>query len=160
MNAQYETSSVSGSNYIWSVTGGNIVSGAGTSLITVNWSTPGTGTLTVSETSAQNCTGTSNAFNVVVDPCTGSEELAATHFITVFPNPAIGQISVTMNDASGTNRLLRFFDVTGRLAFELGIDDGAKRVEFVDLSHLKAGVYILHYVKEGRVVSQEKVVKI
>jgi hypothetical protein len=65
-----------------------------------------------------------------------------------------------MNDASGTNRLLRFFDVTGRLAFELGIDDGAKRVEFVDLSHLKAGVYILHYVKEGRVVSQEKVVKI
>jgi uncharacterized delta-60 repeat protein len=160
MNAQYETSSVSGSNYTWSATGGNIVSGAGAYMITVNWNTPGTGTLMVSETSSQNCTGTSTVFNVVVDPCTSSEELPAADPFAVYPNPATGKISVKLNDATKHNSHLRFFDVTGRLVLEVGIAEGVKRVEFVDISNLKAGIYILQYIKKGSVVSQEKVVKL
>jgi hypothetical protein len=159
LNAQYETVSVAGSTYAWSVTGGNIVSGAGTSMVTVNWNTPGTGTVTVDETSAQNCTGTSAIFNVMVDPCTGSAELTATNRISVYPNPSNGQISVTMDDAAAYNSFFRFFDVTGRLALELEIANGAKHVGYVDISHLKEGIYILQYIKDGRIVSQQKLVK-
>jgi hypothetical protein len=159
MDAQYETNAVTGSTYVWNVTGGNIVSGAGTSMVTVNWNTLGTGSVTVDEISAQNCTGTSAVFNVVVDPCTGREEFPATDLISVYPNPALGQISVTMNEASANNSFLRFFDVTGRLALELKPENGTKHVGFVDISNLKVGIYILRYVKDGRVVSQQKVVK-
>lgn len=46
-NISYCTENVANATYEWTVTGGTITSGANTSCITVEWGTPGTGTISV-----------------------------------------------------------------------------------------------------------------
>lgn len=46
----YSTPNVAGNTYNWVVTGGTISSGQGTSQVTVTWATPGSGTVSVTET--------------------------------------------------------------------------------------------------------------
>ncbi len=53
----YSVTNTSGSTYAWTVTGGTLVSGAGTNNITVNWSASGTGNISVIETTSTGCVG-------------------------------------------------------------------------------------------------------
>ncbi len=48
--ATYSTPNVAGNTYTWVVTGGTIATGQGTNLITVIWTTPGAGSVSVTET--------------------------------------------------------------------------------------------------------------
>jgi hypothetical protein len=67
-NANYSTPFNSGSAYIWSIVGGNITSGIGTNNITVNWTTAGTGILTVTDSIlAGGCKTTTAPYNVAVN---------------------------------------------------------------------------------------------
>jgi len=50
LTSTYLTPNVTGNTYTWVVTGGTIVTGQGTSTITVNWTTPGAGSVSVTET--------------------------------------------------------------------------------------------------------------
>lgn len=64
----YTTTNVAGHTYNWVVTGGTIVSGQGTSSITVSWTTAGAGSVAVTESiTASGCTAT-NTLNVTVTP--------------------------------------------------------------------------------------------
>ena len=55
--------------YTWTVTGGTITAGAGTSAITVTWNTAGTQTLTVNYVNANSCTAATPAtYTVTVNP--------------------------------------------------------------------------------------------
>jgi len=57
----YSTPNIPGHTYAWTVTGGTIGSGAGTSQIAVNWGNIGTGTITLTETNpAAACSTTVN----------------------------------------------------------------------------------------------------
>jgi uncharacterized delta-60 repeat protein len=158
-DVDYQTNANTGSTYSWMVTGGTIVSGAATASVKVNWNTAGTGTLTVVETSASNCTGTSSVFNVAVDPCVGVDEVSVFEQLSIYPNPAENQISVKLNEIAGNNSQLRFIDATGRVVAAYVISNGTSLVESLDISNLKSGLYTLLYFKEGKVVSQTKVVK-
>ncbi|MBU0765537.1 MAG: PKD domain-containing protein [Bacteroidetes bacterium] len=51
----YSVPQNTGSLYEWTITGGSLVSGQGTSSVQVMWGTPGIGTVIVSETSAAGC---------------------------------------------------------------------------------------------------------
>lgn len=51
----YSTASVAGHSYLWSVSGGIIVSGQGTNTIGVSWSAFGMGTVSVTQTNADGC---------------------------------------------------------------------------------------------------------
>ena len=65
---QYCTTNVPGNTYNWTVTGGTIVSGQGTSCINVQWTTPGTGTVSVTETvGTSGCSAVANK-TVLVNP--------------------------------------------------------------------------------------------
>ncbi len=56
------------SSYTWSVTGGTIVSGLGTYLITVNWITSGAGSVSVNYTNMNGCSAPSpTVYNVTVN---------------------------------------------------------------------------------------------
>jgi hypothetical protein len=53
----YSTANVAGHTYNWVVTGGTIATGQGTNTITVTWTTPGAGSVSVTETiTAGGCT--------------------------------------------------------------------------------------------------------
>jgi hypothetical protein len=158
-DADYETIAVTGSSYVWTVTGGTIVSGAGTHSVKVNWNTAGTGTLKVAETTASNCIGTSAVFNVAVDACVGLDELAPNETLVVYPNPAQSIVTVKLNEKAGNNSQLRIIDATGRQVAGFVLNNGTSIVEGIDISNLKSGFYTLLYITDGKVVSQTKVVK-
>ena len=64
----YTTANVAGHIYNWVVTGGTITAGQGTNTITVNWTTPGAGSVAVTETiTASGCAATTT-MNVTVNP--------------------------------------------------------------------------------------------
>ena len=64
----YSTLNIAGHTYNWVVVGGTIATGQGTNTITVNWTTIGAGSVSVTETiTASGCTGT-GAKTVTVNP--------------------------------------------------------------------------------------------
>jgi uncharacterized delta-60 repeat protein len=158
-DADYGTTATAGNSYVWTVTGGSIVSGAGTASVKVNWNTNGTGTLKVVETSASNCTATSAVFNIAVNPCVGMEEVSAAEPLRFYPNPAENHITVKMNETSGNNSQLRFIDATGHMVAAFAISKGMNLAENIDISSLKSGLYVMLYLNDGKVVAQTKVVK-
>ncbi|MCK6617987.1 MAG: autotransporter-associated beta strand repeat-containing protein [Cyclobacteriaceae bacterium] len=65
----YSTPSAGGRAYVWTVTGGTIVSGAGTASIQVNWGAAGTGLVELTETiTATGCTTVATPLNVTINP--------------------------------------------------------------------------------------------
>lgn len=62
----YTSISTVGNSYVWTVTGGQIVSGQNTSSVLAKWNTPGTGTLRLIESNAAGCKDTAN-YNVTVN---------------------------------------------------------------------------------------------
>ena len=158
-NAQYETVATPGSSFAWTVTGGNIVSGAATAAVNVNWNLAGTGSVKVVETSASNCAGTSAVFNVAVDPCVGVDESLVFEPISIYPNPAESLLTVKINEIAGNNSQLRFVEATGRMVATFAISDGISLLKSIDISNLKSGLYTILYISEGKVVSKSKFVK-
>jgi hypothetical protein len=64
----YSTPNVAGNTYNWVVVGGTIVSGQGTNSITVTWTTPGAGSVQVTESiPSSSCTAVAN-LAVTVNP--------------------------------------------------------------------------------------------
>ena len=56
-NVSYRLNGLPGSKYKWTITGGTLLAGQNTNTITVTWGKAGTGQLTVLETSANGCVG-------------------------------------------------------------------------------------------------------
>jgi hypothetical protein len=63
----YSTPNVAGNTYTWTVVGGTIASGQGTNSITVTWTTPGSGSVSVAETVGASGCNASNTKTVVVN---------------------------------------------------------------------------------------------
>ncbi len=66
----YQTSDNVGSTYSWTITGGSITAGSGTSNVTVTWGSTGTGTISVTETNSSGCTATSPDLTVNISDTT------------------------------------------------------------------------------------------
>jgi hypothetical protein len=65
-NQLYTINDIPGSSYVWTVTGGTLVSGQGNDSLTVNWDTVSTGTLRMVETGTNGCPGDTNVLNVTI----------------------------------------------------------------------------------------------
>lgn len=62
----YSTALNAGSTYVWTVTGGSIAAGQGTSQISVDWGAAGAGTVEVTETDANGCVN-NDVLNVTIN---------------------------------------------------------------------------------------------
>lgn len=148
--SEYSTADNSGSSYAWEVTGGTILSGAGTSMINVMWGDPGMGIVTVTETTADGCEGTSEAYEVTIDDCTGIGE-ADPGQVHLFPNPAGDRINISgLTDAT-----LRIYDLLGKEVITLPDFDGD---HMIDISRLEKGIYLVK-VEERNGVSVIRLIK-
>ncbi len=89
----YNVTNVGGQNYTWTVTGGTIVSGAGTSAINVQWTTVGTQTVAVTITTAGTSCSTSLTRNVAVEdqpaPAITGTSPVCTGTTTSYSTPAV-----------------------------------------------------------------------
>lgn len=158
-NVDYETIENYGSTYLWTVTGGEILSGAGTAFVVVKWNSSGTGTLIVNETNETGCSETSELFTVLVDPCVNVDLVSLPNTLIVHPNPAQSTLTVKLNEIPGKNSLIKLLDVTGRTILTLELSPNSNEELQIDVSSLASGYYSLIYLKEGRIASQNKVIK-
>ena len=128
----YETTEIPGNTYGWNVTGGTILSGSGTHLITVEWGAPGTGTLTVTETTPQGCEVTTNPFYVTIDECTSISEHNGDKDLKIYPNPGSGIVHIRVS----TTGALQIISCHGSIVGTYVLQTGEQQL---DISNLPVG---------------------
>jgi hypothetical protein len=154
--AAYFSSGAANSSYTWSVTGGEITSGAGTNYVTINWSSSGQGIVKLTETSAQGCTGNAADFFVEVSLCTDVETNLNNGGLSVFPNPASSLLQLEL-PASIEVYNLQVFSVTGDLVMNVAKPSG--NYITLDVSNLANGVYSIKAVSTDFKLYSTKFIK-
>lgn len=146
----YYTANTPGNTYQWTVSGGVIASGAGTSQITVLWGLPGTGTVTLAETTSQNCVTLTVPFQVTIDACTGIRAPENT-VLSLFPNPASDHFCLKGNDINLIRRV-RLLTITGVCVKTVVFDHPITGpVSTVHLGGISPGAYLVKVLmNDGR----------
>lgn len=123
------------SSFEWTITGGTILSGQGTSFVTVEWTTDGA--ISVTAISADGCSGTTSTLEI--DILMGLEGLTFSDNLNIFPSPASSNVTITLDGIEGNNSG-HIYSLTGKkvLTFVL-----ANNTQILDVSHLAKGTYIL-----------------
>jgi hypothetical protein len=87
--------------------------------------------------------GICNAYDtlmVLVDVCTGNNEMNADREFSIYPNPSSGLVSVETN-MSGEQVVLKLFDALGQLKKEFYFSGNEKASIQLDLQDLPSGIY-------------------
>jgi PKD repeat protein len=157
--ADYSTPDNSGSTYTWDVTGGNIIAGAGTHLITVQWGNPGTGYVSVTELNADNCQGTSAALEVTIDDCTGLEELSMGQ-VKVYPNPSSDNTNVELELDEQANVQVHLLNQLGQAVVRFA-ETRPQGLHIIPLqtANIPDGLYTLQVYIDGTMKAQRKFIK-
>lgn len=141
--SDYSTVDNPGSTYEWTITGGDIISGAGTYMITVLWGEPGIGTVEVSESVADDCIGTSEVLEVTIDDCTGIDEIASTNF-TIYPNPTKDVLNIKFSVKLNDRFTITIQNLLGQMFTKVdGIGVGEQQLQTINISEMPMGQYIL-----------------
>lgn len=148
----YVYPSTTGSTYEWTVIGGTIISGQGTSTIEVEWTGPPPASITVVETDDEGCS--SAPVSVDVDINTSIESLLLAG-ISVYPNPVQDQLTIDMGKVQGEYVALRVFDITGKVVQS---DILTNQLQYVDVSEWANGVYQFVFTQSDAVRSVRIVV--
>lgn len=147
--ADYSVEDITGNTYEWTVTGGEITNGAGTSTITVMWGNTGSGMVQVDEATPNNCSGISSEFNVVIDECIGINENEA-NSMSIYPNPATSHVDIVFNQINSKDYKITVYNTVGQLMTEInGVAFGNQQKVNLNISNYQAGLYIVNIVSEN-----------
>jgi hypothetical protein len=140
-------------SFEWTITGGTILSGQGTSYVTVEWDGNITdGVLSVAASSASGCVG--EISTISVDVVTGVEDLVFSQNLDVFPSPTSSTITVYLDGAFAlSNNLCEIYSISGQkmMAFTLSQSE-------IDVSGLSNGTYLITIQTERGLIRQSFVV--
>ena len=138
------------SSFEWSITGGTILSGQGTSFVTVQWTTDGE--ISVTAISADGCPGLSSTLEI--DILMGLEGLTFSDNLTIFPSPASSNMTVSLDGIKGNNRC-QIYSLTGKKVLEFVLENNTRTL---DVSNLANGTYILAVNTDQGAVKQAFVI--
>lgn len=141
----YSTNENTGSTYNWSVVGGDITSGTGSSEITVLWTTLGDGSVSVLETSSEMCNGYSDTLDVFVDECTFIGDDIESSF-KVYPNPASTFVNIDFNLRSNSSAKVIIYNQVGQRVMETEIRNEKLGSNKIDIRSLDNGVYFIKII--------------
>ncbi len=143
----YTYENTAGSTYDWTVTGGTIVSGQGTNEITVEWDTPGAGSVAVIETNEAGCEGPEVTLIVTIQEGVSVDEIISIE-LDLWPNPANESITIE----PGVEGLfeLRILDATGREVYRTSINGRT----VVATSSLSSGNYFLQLTGDRAIATE------
>jgi hypothetical protein len=148
-NSTYTCNGAVNSTYDWTVTNGVIASGQGTNTVNILWASTGLGNVSVVETTAEGCVGTTLSQDVVVIPV-NVEELS--NQMLLYPNPATTELNLQItSNLIGTD--LFVFDALGKQILKQQI---LSTNTTINTSSFAAGNYV---VKVGGVVKRFEVKK-
>ena len=153
---EYTYPNTDGSIYIWSVTGGVIVSGDSTNQIEVVFVEPDSQSVSVLEYTAEGCVSPESVSYLAVEVLIGISNLSS--FIaapTVFPNPAEESISIRcLNEwSNGSWRLLNSLSQTIKCGV---LNEGVSIVSLIDLA---TGLYQMEFVSNTGARARVSVIK-
>lgn len=132
----YSTTENDEATFAWTVSGGEIIAGDSTSLITVLWGAPGNGTVDLEVTVSGDCTGEAETLEVTIDDCVGVEENGENKLI-IYPNPASSQVNI--QSASPMNAI-NIYDYTGK---EVARENVHATQYQINTSKLNPGIYLM-----------------
>lgn len=136
-------------------TGGNFA-GIGVSANMFTPATAGTGprVLLYTFTDSNNCVNSAKD-TILVEVCTGLEEITANDLLQLYPNPTNGsRVEVTVNSALAGSKM-KVYDANGRLLKEIVLTNEKCAL---NISNMEAGVYMVK-VENGAKIIQRKFVK-
>lgn len=153
----YDVAGTSGYSYDWSVTGGTIASGQSTNSITVDWSSLGTQSVALVQTTDQGCEDEEINYSVVVsDTVNGINPVNGEVIYSIYPNPTSGLTTIQFTQQR--NAQLSLVNMSGA-SVNVRFESRDNQVQF-DASNLPSGVYFLQIVLEtGAVKSHQIIVK-
>lgn len=139
----YEVADNAGSTYTWEVTGGTIISGQGTYMVTIMWDGEGNGSISVEEVSVEGCDLLSEMFEVLIDDCTSIEENNEIG-LEVYPNPASSDVNVLFERKSGEPNKIFIYNLMGQVVYEneLNGTSGIQKLS-INIAQFPTGLYFL-----------------
>ncbi len=141
-DADYETEYNVGATYLWEVTGGDIIAGSGTNIVTVKWGDTGTGYLNLLEIDSIGCEQQTEDFIITIDECLAVDNQNNTKF-SIIPNPTKDWIII-----KGSNIITNIY-VLDQIGNVIISRNGSNENEHkLDLSRLPSGIYFLRIVGE------------
>jgi hypothetical protein len=153
---EYSTPENDQCTYSWEVTGGTIVEGQGTYMVTVEWGEAGTGYLDVTEETLNGCTGSAESFEVTIDECTSVGEQKELGITKVYPNPVQNTLFIEINTETDQQVKLSVQNQLGQEVLSRSLDlKKAGESNSVDVSMLPKGLYIISISGKHSVVSQQ-----
>ncbi len=123
------------SSFEWTITGGTILSGQGTSFVTVEWTTDGA--ISVTAISADGCPGTSSTLEI--DILMGLEGLTFSDKLNIFPSPASSNMTISLDGIEGNTRC-QIYALNGKKVLAFVLENNTRTL---DVSNLANGTYIL-----------------
>jgi hypothetical protein len=152
--ATYIVQNQAGSSFIWTISGGAITSGQGTSQVSVLWGNPGPGSVAVAETAASGCIGNSALFQVTIDVCTGLPHVNADEF-TIYPNPATTTLNIVFPlHAKGLYSISVFNHLGQMVSRQTKVSARESGVMLLDISSFLPGIYTIVLSSETGIQSR------
>jgi hypothetical protein len=149
----YEVEENEGSTYTWEVTGGEIIEGQGTYMVTISWLGEGNGTVTVEEESAGGCTGVAETVEVMIDDCTAIGEKPRKGQLVLYPNPA--NETVFIRSEKNISRITVFSLAGSRL---VDLQAGQSQIS-LKVSQLEPGLYLVRILTTDGVATKRLVIE-
>ncbi len=131
----YQTTDNPGNTYSWAVIGGEIISGNNTHQITVLWSEPGSGAISLTEETSEGCSFTTDEYLVAIEACTGIS-LNSANKIEVYPNPVRDKLFV-----KGLN--IQNIEIISSSGITVYRSESVDQNTGIDLRNISNGIYIL-----------------
>jgi hypothetical protein len=78
--------------------------------------------------------------------------------LALYPNPARDQLYVNLGARATTPGILEVFDLNGRMMMNMEVPPGTQIIR-LDVQNLMRGMYVIHRIESGRVVSRSKFIK-
>ena len=147
----YTYTATAGSTYEWTVVGGDILEGNGTNELSVVWNVGGAGSVCVTETNADGCSGEQECLIVDVNLSAVSEMLDGT--LELFPVPAVENLHLVWTGPTLDNAFVTLRDAAGRV---VKLQQVGER-DVLDIGALSAGSYMLEFTVPARGSIQRRI---
>ena len=139
--SSYNVKAVNGSSYMWTISGGSVIS-TQSNLITIKWGKGPKGFLNLIQTNQFGCQDSTNA-EVLIAPLSAEDLTFGGGELKLFPNPATDVLYVDIQNETGINELkYSLVSMDGKVVktgiFELS---GGNSKHEIDLSEITTGIY-------------------
>lgn len=122
--------------YTWNIKKGTIVSGQGTSAVSVTWDSVGIDTIELEARNISNCT-TSTTKLITID-AVGMNELSSAMGLTISPNPTHHFVTISVKSIT-ENNILSLYDLQGKIILQQELLFSQQ----LNMQELPEGIYII-----------------